>query len=99
MSDLLHTVNLVVDEINDVAEQGYDAMYEYLQDCLDVEFRCNSRREMNSAVFAIGLGGPNIYVDTNGHVNGYWGNDHYERSISSEAEGMIYQIAEDWWNM
>lgn len=98
-NDLLRMVNAIVDEINDLAEQGYEAMYEYLSDVLDVEFRCNARKEMNSAVFTISWGGPNIYVDTNGHVNGYWGNNHYERSISSEAEDMIYQIAQDWWEM
>lgn len=98
-NELLRMVNAVVDEINETAEQGYEAMHEYLSECLDVEYRCNLRREMNSAEFTIGIGGPNLYVDTNGHVNGYWGNDHYERSISSEAENLIYQIAQDWWEM
>ena len=95
--ELLDYVNHIVDRINDIAAEGYEAMYDYLSDCLDVEFVCNSRKEFIRAEFAITLGGPSVYVDSNGHVNGYWGGKNYERSIDDEAEEMIYQIAQDWW--
>lgn len=95
--ELLNMVLGVVDTVDGICESGdYDALDRYLEDALDLEYSCNSRKEYLGARIAVSLGGPNIYINTRyGVVEGYWGGSHYERHLGREAENMLYNYFEE----
>lgn len=75
-------------------------LYEYFEDCLDIEYRINSRGEYRSVEIAVGLGGPNIYVSTDDNsVKLYWGSDRAEWYITSDAAAIIDSIFEECYEM
>ena len=74
-----------------------EKLYEYLDECLDVEFRCNSAKEYKSAKLYVTLGGPNVWVDTrNGEVAGAWGCDRESAWLASEVCEEIDEIFREW---
>lgn len=98
--ELLNMVLGIVDTVDAICESGdYESLSEYLEDALDLEFTCNSRKEYLGARVAVSLGGPNIYINTRyGTVEGYWGGYHYERHYGREAEGMLYRYFEEYFD-
>lgn len=59
--------------------------YEYLTECLDVNYVANSRGEYVGAEIALTLGGPNAWVHTRAReLHVWWGGDHAVRDLPAE---------------
>lgn len=71
-------------------EDGYPTdPYTYIQDALDIEFTVNSRVEFKSATICVAIGGPGVWVETNGdhgRVYGAWGSDRAEAFYHDSGE-------------
>lgn len=75
------------------------SLYDYFSDCLDIEYRCNSRKEYKSVEICVAWGGPNIYIDTSGgYVNLYWGGEKADYPLSTDVVESIDDWAEEYWN-
>jgi hypothetical protein len=87
------------EELEDIYEDER-TLYYLLDDILDLEFTCTADRSYISAEFALGIGGPNIYVDTRrGVVKGGWGNARSEYYIDDEVKDWLDDYFDDMWNM
>lgn len=78
--DLREHVSSIADSITNPPEPYQDEngewrgdVYEYLENVLDIEYICNSRKEYLGARVLVAFGGPNIWVNTRTEtVEGYW---------------------------
>jgi DNA-directed RNA polymerase subunit RPC12/RpoP len=87
-------------EVSDLDDLEQLSVWDYLADCLDVEYRCGSYREYRSVQIMVAWGGPNIYLDTASKaVELYWWNESARYLLSDEAAEALDQWAEDYWNM
>lgn len=85
-------------EVSDLDDLEQLSMWDYLADCLDVEYRCGSDREYRSVQIMVAWGGPNIYLDTASKaVELYWWNESARYCLSDEAVDMIDEWAEEYW--
>lgn len=75
-------------------------LYEYLEDALDIEYRCDSRKEYRSVQIALTIGGPSVYIDTaNNRVELYWGGQSAFAGLSAEAVSAIDDWACEYWEV
>lgn len=73
--------------------------YEWLEDVLDIEYRVGANKSYRSAEVCVGVGGPNIYVDTDSRtVKGYWGSDRITIPYQDEL-GLNDALEEMWSNI
>lgn len=71
-------------------------MYDYFNDCFDIEYTINSEGEYKGVRVMITCGGPNIYVDTvRGSVNLYWWTDTASAPLWSDTIEAIDQDFEE----
>jgi hypothetical protein len=74
-------------------------LYDFFADCLDIEYRCSSRKEYNSVSIMVTCGGPNIYIDTEEKaVLLYWWSDRARYYLSSDAVEAVDEWAAEYWN-
>lgn len=77
----------------------YVSVYDYFDDCYDIEYRIGSDREYRSVCIMIACGGPNIYVDTkNALVRLHWWADYAEYPIRYETRDAIDDAFNDLFN-
>lgn len=75
-------------------------LYDYFENCLDIEYRCDSRKEYRSVQLMVACGGPNIYVDTGSErVELYWWGDRADYPLDRDSVAAIDEWAEEYWNM
>jgi len=75
------------------------SLYDYFSDCLDIEYRCDSKKEYRSVCVMVTCGGPNIYIDTASKaVELYWWGDRARYSLLSDTVNAIDDWAEEYWN-
>lgn len=61
------------DEENDLNDLDYFGIWDYFEDCYDIEYTCDAQKEYKAVRIMIACGGPNIYVNTrSGDVELYW---------------------------
>lgn len=92
MKDLQNNVNYVAEELKALyngerANEDDEAknLYDYIADCLDVEYILNSAKKLIGVKLWVTLGGPNIYIDSRaGEVVGHWGSDCARSWVPSE---------------
>ena len=68
----------------------------FISDSLDIEFTVNSRLEFKSATIWDAIGGPGVWIETNGdhgRVYGAWGSDRAEAFYHDD--GALSDAAED----
>lgn len=69
---------------------------DWMADVLDITYRVGQDRQYQSAEVCVGLGGPNIYVDTESRtVKGYWGGDRVEIPYTDNL-GIDNELQELW---
>ena len=74
-------------------------IFDYLEDALDIEYRCGSSREYRSAQIMVACGGPTIYIDTGSKsVNLYWWCDRASYPLSNNAVSTIDDCMEELFN-
>lgn len=84
-------------ETTDEPEQM--SLYDYFEDCLDVEYRVGADREYRSVCVMVTCGGPNIYVDTQRRaVCLYWWTETAEYPLLSDAVDAVDAWAEEYWS-
>lgn len=85
-------------EIASVDDWDTLSIWEYLEDTLDIEYRCSSSKEYRSIQIMVAWGGPNIYLDTGSKaVELYWWGEKARYSLSSAAVEAIDEWAEEMW--
>ena len=68
------------DDLN--ADDEPMSAYDYLSDCLDINWVLNNDRTYRGARVLVAFGGPNIFVDTErGIVEGFWWGDYAKASF------------------
>lgn len=84
--------------VGDLNEYEQQSMWDYFEDCLDVEYRCSSSRDYRSVQILVACGGPNIYVDTaSNKVELYWWGDRADWPLSPDAVAAVDDWAEEYW--
>jgi hypothetical protein len=74
-------------------------LYDWAEDILDIEYRCNSRKEYGSVRILVAYGGPNIYIDTASEsVELYWGTDRASYDIGRDTAAALDEWAEEYFN-
>jgi len=74
------------------------SLYDYFEDCLDIEYRCDAQREYRSVQIMVTCGGPNIFIDTaTKQVELYWWGDRASYPISYDAVDAVDAWAEEYW--
>lgn len=92
-----------IDDYNDLCEQlnelesiGASNLYDYFDDCLDVEYTIDSSGNYIGTCIWVGIGGPSIWVDTRDRaVKLAWGCDRAEWGITSDTAAAIDEIFEE----
>ena len=85
--------------VDDIDEFEQLSIYDYLEDVLDIEYRCDSHKELRSVQVMVACGGPNIYIDTaTRHVELYWCGDRAEWPLDSDTVAAVDEWAEEYWN-
>ena len=95
-----------IEDYNDLCEQlrelesiGASNLYEYFEDCLDIEYTVDSRGDYLGVCVWIAVGGPGIWVDTRDRaVKLAWGSDRAEAYITSDVVDAIDAIFEEHYN-
>jgi hypothetical protein len=68
-------------------------------DYYDIEYRIDQKGEYKSVEVAIGLGGPNVYIDTRHKaVRLFWSNDYAEHYLSDSACNAVDDYFEEKYN-
>lgn len=74
------------------------SLYDFFEDCLDIEYRCDSKREYRSVCIMIACGGPNIYIDTEEKaVLLYWWSDRARYYLSGDTAEAVDEWAREYW--
>lgn len=90
------TSGTVLDENENEDSERFTA-FDYLQDCLDIEYIVSSSGEYRGARVLVAFGGPNIWVDTKrGIVEGAWWGDHATASFTDNIG--LDEALEELWN-
>lgn len=78
-------------------EEGEEfTFFDYLENVLDIEYTCNSKKEYTGCKLCIACGGPNIYINTNtGSVQLFWWSEKAEYEMSTTTVDYIDQYMEE----
>ena len=99
MTDNTMTCKRIAEELAEISND-YEALIEYFDDALDIEYRIGANKEYRSVRVAITLGGPNIFIDTKtDSVDLYWGTEHASYLIRSDVVYYIDSIFREYFEM
>lgn len=86
-------------QVHDLDDLEQLSIWDYMEDILDIEYRCGSDRKYRSCQIMVAYGGPNIYIDTaSGAVELYWWTDRAKYYLDSDAVSAVDDWAEEYWN-
>ena len=75
------------------------SLYDYFDDCYDIEYRVGSDKQLRSVCIMVACGGPNIYIDTGSkRVELYWWGDRAYYPIKSDVCDEIDSVFEEIFN-
>ena len=82
------------EEIN--LDDAFCGIWEYFNDCLDIEYRTDANKNYKSVCVTLAWGGPNVYVDTRtGDVELFWSSDYERDSLTRHAINAIDEYFND----
>lgn len=85
-------------QVHDVDNLESLGIWDYMEDILDIEYRCGSDREYRSVQIMVACGGPNIYIDTASKaVELYWWGEKAKYWLNSDAVAAVDEWAEEYW--
>jgi hypothetical protein len=71
--------------------------FDYLQDCLDIQYIVTGASEYLGARVLAVFGGPNIWINTQDQtVKGYWWGDYASARIDGDSMGLDDALSELW---
>ena len=86
------------EQLQEIEYDGASNLYEYFEDCLDVEYTIDSRGDYLGVCVWICVGGPGIWIDTRDRaVKLAWGSERAEWGINSDTAEAIDAIFEEWY--
>lgn len=75
------------------------SLYDYFDDCYDIEYRIGSDKQFRSVCVMVACGGPNIYIDTASKaVELYWWGERASYPINSDVCEEINNYFEELYN-
>ena len=78
--------------------EGYGTSpYTWLEDALDIEVRCGLDGEYRGARVLVAFGGPTIWVDTRGVVDGAWWFENYSALFSGDVANELDEAISEYW--
>lgn len=84
------------EQLKEIERIGASSLLEYFDDCLDIEYTIDSRGDYIGVCIWVGIGGPNIWIDTRDRaVKLAWGSDKAEWGIRSDTADEIDEIFEE----
>lgn len=99
MTDNTMTCKRIADELAEICND-YEALIEYFDDALDIEYRVGADRQYRSVRIMVACGGPNIFIDTKtGCVELYWGTDHTSWTIRMDVVDSIDSLFSEHYEM
>jgi len=70
-------------------------MWDYFDDCLDIEYHTDANKKYKSVRIMVTCGGPNVYVNTgSGYVELYWASTQTRYSLSRRVRDAIDECYE-----
>lgn len=86
----------------EIEEDALEAvsLYDYFEDCLDIEYRVTGRARdaLRSVCIMVACGGPNIYIDTaTKNVELYWWGDRASYPLLSDTVDAVNDWAAEYW--
>lgn len=94
---LQEQIKRAIEELTEAYNDG--ELYEYIADCLDINYIVGSDGNYLYCEITLALGGPNIYLNTkNNLVYGAWGNSKEIVAINQNICDEIDDIAEEIYN-
>lgn len=74
-------------------------LYDYFNDCLDIEYTISSYGDYLGATIWVTVGGPSIWIDTReNEIKGRWGSDAVNIWLPSEISNEIDNFFEELYN-
>ena len=74
-------------------------LWDYFNDCFDIEYRVDGQKNYRSVRIMIACGGPNVYIDTASRaVELYWWSDRAECPIDIDICNEIDTIFEEYFD-
>lgn len=88
--------NDLCEQLNELENIGASNLYEYFEDCFDVEYTIDRSKELIGVCVWIAVGGPEIWVDTRDRsVKLAWGSERAEWGINTDTANAIEGIFEE----
>jgi predicted RNA-binding Zn-ribbon protein involved in translation (DUF1610 family) len=82
--------------LGDIDDYEQLSIYDFFEDCYDIEYRIGSDKELRSVQIMVACGGPNIYIDTaSKKVELYWWTEKADYPLSYESVEAIDEWAEE----
>ena len=86
-------------DVRSLDDWDWLGLYDYFDDCYDLEFCVGSDKEFRSARIMIACGGPNIYIDTgSGCVELYWWGESARYHLRSDTREAVNDWALEYWD-
>ena len=84
-------------EANGCEPDDYISGFDYLQDCLDIQYIVTGGSEYLGARVLVAFGGPNIWINTQSElVEAYWWGDSAVARIDGDSMGLDEALRELW---
>jgi hypothetical protein len=85
--------------VADIDDSEKLSMFDLFEDSLDVTYTVGANKKYLHGTVCLGIGGPNIFVDTNRHaVCGYWGTDEYRARLTKAAVDAVDDMLAEMYN-
>ena len=95
---LISMSEFIENELMENIENG--TLYDYIGECLEIEFITDARREYIGSRILVTLGGPNIWINTKkGHIEAFWGNENFYYHLDSYVINELDFILEEFFNI
>ena len=95
---LVSMCEFIENELIENIENG--TLYNYICECLDIEFISNSRRELLGGEVLVTFGGPNIWIDTrNRQIQAVWSSDSFYLPLDNNVVNELNNILEEFYNL
>lgn len=92
LSELKKVAKAYQEDLKEIGTD-YEKASAYIDDVLDWDISIDSKKDYNSAKIWVGLGGPNVCLDTDdAMIKVYWGGKKYEEPYSYDTNDVLDEI-------
>lgn len=92
--NLINMSEFIENELIENIDNG--TLYDYIGECLDIEFISDAHREYIGGRILVTLGGPNIWINTRTRqIEAYWWADSFYLPLENELVNELNNILEE----